>query len=93
MTEQHLAIDEDAIDGAILPGRLQDDTSGLVAVSSQAGEALCQLAPLLPIERAGDGLQRQIRGMLFQQLEELRRGVYDLEAAQNCHRYLHHLTS
>jgi hypothetical protein len=52
MTEQHLAVDENAIDGAILPGRLQDDTSGLVAVSSQAGEALCQLAPLLPMERA-----------------------------------------
>jgi|FaiFalDrversion3_1042247.scaffolds.fasta_scaffold50924_2 hypothetical protein len=52
MTEQRLAVDEDAIDGTILPGRLQDDTSGLVAVGSQAGEALCQLAPLLPMERA-----------------------------------------
>jgi|FaiFalDrversion3_1042247.scaffolds.fasta_scaffold111813_2 hypothetical protein len=31
--------------------------------------------------------------MLFQQLEELRRGIYQLEAAQNCHRCAHHLTS
>jgi hypothetical protein len=93
MTEQRLAVDEEAVDGAILPGRLQDGTGALVSMSSQVGEALCQLAPFLPVERAGDRLQGQVRGMLLQQLEELRRGVYDLEAAHDRDRCAHHLTS